>query len=191
MPLLPNIMGAMPVITSFGDCASFAKTVSPYIPQLYALPNTIYAHLTNPSALLQIYTDTNPIISGFSFSLALFPIFLILSEINRNYSQVDRVWSILPAVFHIHYAVWARLNGLPTDKVDLATAFSVIWSARLTFNYWRKGGYQIGSEDYRWELIKKQIGQPGFFLLNVFFISSLQVVRLVPDTFEHVLGLRY
>lgn len=21
---------------------------------------------------------------------------------------------------------------------------------RLTFNYWRKGGYQIGSEDYRW-----------------------------------------
>lgn len=22
--------------------------------------------------------------------------------------------------------------------------------ARLTFNYWRKGGYEIGSEDYRW-----------------------------------------
>lgn len=21
---------------------------------------------------------------------------------------------------------------------------------RLTFNYWRRGGYQIGSEDYRW-----------------------------------------
>lgn len=21
---------------------------------------------------------------------------------------------------------------------------------RLTFNYWRKGGYSIGSEDYRW-----------------------------------------
>lgn len=21
---------------------------------------------------------------------------------------------------------------------------------RLTFNYWRKGGYTVGSEDYRW-----------------------------------------
>jgi hypothetical protein len=21
---------------------------------------------------------------------------------------------------------------------------------RLTFNYWRRGGYQVGSEDYRW-----------------------------------------
>ncbi len=21
---------------------------------------------------------------------------------------------------------------------------------RLTYNYWRKGGYNVGSEDYRW-----------------------------------------
>lgn len=23
---------------------------------------------------------------------------------------------------------------------------------RLTFNYWRKGGYNVGSEDYRWSV---------------------------------------
>lgn len=30
------------------------------------------------------------------------------------------------------------------------TAMLTMLQIRLTFNYWRKGGYQIGSEDYRW-----------------------------------------
>jgi steroid 5-alpha reductase family enzyme len=58
-------------------------------------------------------------------------------------------------------------------------AFSVVWSMRLTFNYWRRGGYQIGSEDYRWNLIKGWIGTPAFFLLNILFTSSVQSVRSI------------
>ena len=34
----------------------------------------------------------------------------------------------------------------------------------------------MGSEDYRWEIIKKYIGGAPFFLLNLVFISSLQIV---------------
>ena len=181
--LLPPTGVVVPAITTFADCANWEKVVAPYIPQLYALPGNVAAHITDPSALKNIYASTNPIISGFAFSLALFPIFLIVSEINKNYSQVDRVWSILPTIYHIHYAIWARLNGLPTGKVDAVLAFSLIWTARLTYNYWRKGGYNIGSEDYRWELIKGKIGQPWFFLLNVVFIASMQSVRpLNPQT---------
>ena len=26
----------------------------------------------------------------------------------------------------------------------------ILVQCRLTFNYWRRGGYNIGSEDYRW-----------------------------------------
>ena len=121
---------------------------------------------------------TNPFISGLAFSIGTFPIFFLVSEINKNYSQVDRVWSILPTLFNAHYAIWARLNGLPTQRVDNVLAFSVVWSLRLTYNYWRKGGYQVGSEDYRWELIKKYIGSFAFVLLNVIFISTLQIVSL-------------
>jgi steroid 5-alpha reductase family enzyme len=65
-------------------------------------------------------------------------------------------------------------------------AFSVVWSLRLTYNYWRKGGYQIGSEDYRWEMIKKYIGGAPFFLLNVFFISTLQIVSSPTTPFDHI-----
>lgn len=177
MLVTPPAGVAMPLIKTLADCASYSTTVEPYVPQLYALPEKILANIGDLEALKNIYVATNPIISGFAFSLALFPIFLVVSEINRNWSQVDRVWSILPTVYHIHYAVWARLNGLETQRVDNVMAFSIVWSMRLTFNYWRRGGYQIGSEDYRWNLIKGWIGTPAFFLLNIFFTSSVQSVR--------------
>ena len=174
--LIPNTAMAVPVVKTVQDCADWSKTVEPYIPQLYALPAQIASSITSTTSLAQLYASTNPVISAFAFSCALFPVFLLVSEINKNYSQVDRVWSILPTVYNIHYAVWATINGLPTAKVYSVMVFSVIWSVRLTFNYWRRGGYQIGSEDYRWALIKEKIGQPWFFLLNVLFVSSLQSV---------------
>jgi steroid 5-alpha reductase family enzyme len=52
----------------------------------------------------------------------------------------------------------------------------------LTFNYWRKGGYNIGSEDYRWEILRKQIPPPFFFLFNVTFISLAQCLLLFTVT---------
>jgi len=176
MLIPPTVGTALPVIRTLADCADFSKTVEPYLPQLYTLPNQIAASITDLDALKHIYTSTNPLISGLAFSIALFPIFLVVSEINKNYSQVDRVWSILPTLYHAHYAIWARLNGLPTQKVDNVLAFSVIWTSRLTYNYWRKGGYQVGSEDYRWALIKDKIGGVAFFILNILFTSSLQSV---------------
>lgn len=47
----------------------------------------------------------------------------------------------------------------------------------MTYNYWRKGGYSIGSEDYRWDVLKKKINPALFFVFNVVFISLAQSVR--------------
>lgn len=167
---------ALPAVKTLTDCADYAKTFEPFLPQLYALPHLVYTSLGDLDSLVTIYASTNPAISGLAFCIAAFPVFFLVAEINKNYSQVDRVWSLLPTFFNIHYALWARLNGLPTQRIDNVLAFSVIWSVRLTFNYWRRGGYQIGSEDYRWELIKKYIGSFAFLLLNIVFISSVQLV---------------
>jgi steroid 5-alpha reductase family enzyme len=63
-------------------------------------------------------------------------LFIITSEINRNYSQVDRFWSILPSVFNVHFALWARLTGLRTLTLDTIAALSVLWTVRpLFFHY--------------------------------------------------------
>ncbi|MCJ1256442.1 hypothetical protein MMC24_004263 [Lignoscripta atroalba] len=170
---------SLPTIKTVVDCTDFSKTVSPFIPQLYDLPQRVYETVTtNPQGLRELYLSTNPLISGFAFSLFLFPIFLVASEINKNYSQVDRFWSILPTLFNAHFVIYAHGIGLPTQRLDTLLAFSTVWSVRLTYNYWRKGGYTVGSEDYRWEVLRKYIRGPLWFLFNLLFISLAQSVLL-------------
>jgi steroid 5-alpha reductase family enzyme len=141
---------ALPAVQSILECADFNKTVLPYLPQLYELPRKLVQSYSNIEELRTIYLETNPLITALAFAFLLSPLCLLVSEINRNYSQVDRLWSILPTVYLAHYCTYAHLTGLPTARLDNLLACSVVWSLRLTFNYWRKGGYSIGSEDYRW-----------------------------------------
>ncbi|KAK6585557.1 hypothetical protein PZA11_002284 [Diplocarpon coronariae] len=169
---------ALPVINSIVDCSSLEKTVYPYIPQLYDLPQQILQTYDNSTGLKNLYLNTNPLVSAFAFSLFLAPLVLIISEINRNYSQIDRLWSILPTLYNAHYTIYAHMSGLDTQRLDNLIAFSVVWSLRLTYNYWRKGGYSIGSEDYRWEILRQKMHPGLFFIFNVLFISLAQSVLL-------------
>ncbi|KAI9795193.1 MAG: hypothetical protein M1816_000215 [Peltula sp. TS41687] len=170
---------ALPAITTLQECTDFSKTVLPFIPQLRALPGKLLESWSSPQDLMKIYLSTNPLISAFAIALFLFPIFLIASEINKNYSQVDRFWSLLPTLFNAHFVTYAHLLDLPTKRLDTLLAVSTVWSLRLTFNYWRKGGYEKGSEDYRWALLRERISPPLFFVFNVLFISLAQSILLM------------
>jgi steroid 5-alpha reductase family enzyme len=57
----------------------------------------------------------------------------------------------------------------------------IIWGARLSFNFYRKGGYNIipwrGEEDYRWKNVRQRPelkGRIRFGLFNLIFISFYQ-----------------
>lgn len=133
MMILPPPAGsALPIVKSFADCIDWNKAVSPYIPQLSALPQQVLSNLSSLDGLKSLYVSTNPLIMAFAISLALAPIFLVVSEVNKNYSQVDRVWSLLPTLYNAHYNIWARMNGLPMSKLDHVLLFSSIWSVRRT-----------------------------------------------------------
>lgn len=119
---------ALPVVHTLTECADFTQTVSPYIYQLYDLPQQILQSYSNTTELYNLYLSTNPVISGFAFSLLLAPIFLLVSEVNRNCSQVDRCWSILPTLYNAHFTIYAHLSELPTKRLDNLLAFSVLWS---------------------------------------------------------------
>lgn len=121
-------MANIPILRSIEDCSDFAKTVEPFIPQFYSLPDKLLASFSSLERLQRVYVETNPLVTGFAASLFLAGVFLIVSEINRNYSQVDRSWSILPNLYIVHLAVWARLAGQPHARIDLVAAFSTIWS---------------------------------------------------------------
>jgi len=107
--------------------------------------------------------------------------------------QVDRCWSILPTIYNAHYALYAHLNGLETQRLDHLLSFSIVWSLRLTFNYWRKGGYSIGSEDYRWEVLRKHLSPAIFFVFNATFISLAQsflLFLITTPTYVMILAAR-
>lgn len=180
--LVPSLNSAVPLLTTLPECADFSKTVAPYIPQLYELPQQVLAHYNDLAALKHIYVSTNPLVTAVAFSLVLSAITFVVSEINKNYSQVDRLWSIIPVIYNCHYSLWAHLSGLPTQRVDHAMAVTVLWGTRLTFNFWRKGGYTKGFEDYRWAIVKGNIGEVGMFVFNIFFISLFQNLLLLSVT---------
>ena len=126
---------ALPLVKTFADTADFQKTVLNYLPQLYDLPQRIFESINNPQALKVIYISTNPLISAFAFSLFLAPIFLIVSEVNKNYSQVDRCWSVLPTLYNAHYTAYAHLAGVPPRRLDTLLIVSSIWTVCIS-KFW-------------------------------------------------------
>jgi hypothetical protein len=119
---------ALPVLLSLQQCADYNTTVAPYLDHLTTLPETFLSSLSSPAALRQLYLDTNPLVAATAFAFTLGPVFLLASEINKNYSQVDRVWSILPSVYNLHFAAYAHLAGIHTSRLDAAFAISALWS---------------------------------------------------------------
>ena len=122
----------LPPVLSATECAQFGSGFAPYVfsSQLTSLPSRVLEAGANLDNLKEIYASTNPFVTVLAFALVLSPVFVILSEINRNYSQVDRVWSILPAVYNAHYAIWARMAGLPTSRLDSVALFTLFWGVR-------------------------------------------------------------
>jgi steroid 5-alpha reductase family enzyme len=101
---------------------------------------------------------------------------LLVSELTRNYSQVDKLWSLMPII----YGLVAFLSN-PSPRLAIMCVLITIWGFRLSFNFYRKGGYSIvpwkGEEDYRWKVLRQHPALKGrirFGLFNLFFISFYQ-----------------
>lgn len=147
MPLFTDTFNmALPVTETVADCADLARTVLPYVSQLYDLPQQILQSYNDPAEVQKIYLSTNPLVTAFAFSLFVSPIFLLISEINRNYSQVDRLWSILPTIYNAHYVLYAHLTGLPTQRLDNLLAVSVVWSVSITTKVFDNTANEIPAE---------------------------------------------
>jgi steroid 5-alpha reductase family enzyme len=99
----------------------------------------------------------------------------LLSVITREYSWVDRIWSIIPIVYAW---VFASQNGFTDPRLNVMASLVTLWGARLTFNFARKGGYAPGGEDYRWEELRKSMKPWVYQVFNVFFIVIFQNVLL-------------
>jgi len=118
----------------------------------------------------------------------------LLGEFSKNYSQVDKLWSILPIAY-----VWiVAHHGDYTPRLVLMAVLVSFWGIRLTANFALKGAYQWkfweGEEDYRWKILReKPEFQPPwkFTLFNLFFICGYQNVLILLFTLPTVVALQY
>jgi steroid 5-alpha reductase family enzyme len=94
----------------------------------------------------------------------------IASVATREYSWVDRIWSIVPVAYVWVFAGWSGLDA----RLVLMAVLVTLWGIRLTFNYARKGGYRPGGEDYRWAVLRGRMAPWQYQLFNLFFISVYQ-----------------
>ena len=100
----------------------------------------------------------------------------LVGEISRNYSQVDKVWSIAPMIYVWFFTYHSDFNL----RMVLMSILVTVWGIRLTYNFARKSGYSIyfwkGEEDYRWKILKERI--PVFNIKIVWSIFNLLFICL-------------
>ena len=120
---------------------------------------------------IELYNTTDPLITALWGAGAFALLCWVLSLITKEYSWVDRLWSITPPLFAVHFAAYASFDD---PRLNLMAALTLIWGARLTYNFARKGGYKPGGEDYRWEEIQEKIGPRWFQVLNATFLAPFQ-----------------
>jgi steroid 5-alpha reductase family enzyme len=102
----------------------------------------------------------------------------IASLLTKDTSWVDRIWSVVPAVYVWIFAIAGVATGADATRLVLMAVLVTAWAARLTFNFARKGGYS-GMEDYRWAILRGRMKPWQFQLFNLFFIVLYQNALLV------------
>jgi len=116
----------------------------------------------------------------------------VVSSISGNYSQVDKLWSVIPIVYVWMVTVQAGFEARLVLMALLVTA----WGLRLSYNFSRRGGYSwkfwTGTEDYRWAVVR---AKPEFAIkwrwiaFNLFFISLYQMGLILLFTLPAVRSL--
>ncbi|MGC9150247.1 MAG: DUF1295 domain-containing protein [Microbacter sp.] len=117
-----------------------------------------------------------------------------LGEITHNFSQVDKVWSLMPVIY-----AWVTVLTFPTSvRLWVMTALVTIWGVRLTYNFNRKGGYHFlpwkGEEDYRWAVVRQNPllkRKWALSLFNLFFISLYQHMLILLFSSPLLVAARY
>jgi len=117
----------------------------------------------------------------------------ITGELTGNWSQVDKLWSLLPVTY-----TWIITLVHPNTRLWMMTLAVSVWGFRLTYNFIRRGGYGwppwSGEEDYRWNYVRKWPiirTKLGGSLFNFAFICVYQNILLFLTASPAIICSRY
>ena len=156
------------------------KTIFILLFTVIVIPVITY-YTNEPLLPLQKDTLQTLLLMALGFALLCFTV----SQLTGNCSQVDKLWSILPVIYAWYMAYQ---GGLDIQLVVMALLVS-IWGVRLTYNFSRRGAYQLkfwsGEEDYRWAILRQNPALQGtlrWTLFNLLFISLYQNALILAFT---------
>ena len=92
------------------------------------------------SGMLELYKATDPLVTALWAAGGFALLCWVLSILTKEYSWVDRLWSITPALFAVHFAAYVGFTDL---RLNLMAGLAVLWGVRLTYNFARKSGYKV------------------------------------------------
>lgn len=115
----------------------------------------------------------------------------IVGEIAQNFSQMDKLWSILPIAY-----VWIiAIRGGMQIRLMVYALVVTAWGIRLTVNFARKGAYKLkfwtGEEDYRWSIVRNRFFKNKFawMMFDLLFISLYQNALVLAICFPALAGM--
>jgi steroid 5-alpha reductase family enzyme len=89
-------------------------------------------------------------------TLVLATVCFLLTKLTNDFSWVDRIWPVLPVAYALHFLYHQHLCSQlpPSTRQIVMAALTTLWGLRLQYNFFRKGGFSSGGEDYRWKYIR-------------------------------------
>jgi steroid 5-alpha reductase family enzyme len=130
------------------------------------------------------FTKLDDLEIAITMSLLIAAYVFTASSLTGDYSYIDRLWSILPVIYSWGFTLSVGFKyGNYSVRGLLISLLITAWGIRLTYNFYRKGGYS-GMEDYRWAILRDKIkSKIAWTLFSFLFIAVFQSFLLLAITF--------
>lgn len=125
-------------------------------------------------------SDSNPVVHTLSVTIAVIVVVYVLGLATGKHSFVDKAWSVVPAYYAWQFGL-AELSSSGNGsypRAAVASCIITVWGVRLTYNFWRKGGYAWDGEDYRWPALRQRMHPALYELFHIVFIAIIQNILL-------------
>ncbi|KAK3145371.1 hypothetical protein QOZ80_4AG0328190 [Eleusine coracana subsp. coracana] len=112
------------------------------------------------------------------FFLNVNVLFWLVGLILSNHWLIDLYWTVIPVML-LHYYQGHPASEADTVRSAVAVALTWVWSVRLTHNYLRREGWELGKrEDWRFNEMRSQYGKTWWWM-SFFAVYLSQQVFLI------------
>jgi steroid 5-alpha reductase family enzyme len=165
--------------TNYNTNIVIMSTVSDVVSTTSTLVQKVYQSSSSWTEFVSTsLSNDNPVIQTLSVTVLVIIVVYILGLTTGNHSFVDKSWSIVPVYYAWQFGLAELSSSVIYPRAAVASCIITVWGVRLTYNFWRKGGYAWEGEDYRWPVLRERMHPLVYQLFHIVFIAIIQNLLL-------------